>query len=292
MTDPQQKAPAEPELTEEEMKAQLEAAQAKLVEAMERGERDFAEAQELARASLARVEEELAALEAQRGRLERYKDHPEGGYHYLNILALCRAKAAHRKLLQIELACLEHNMGLATGGPPEDWEGESSPFRDAEADPGYGLARATMDYYLAGFYWLRHLEHADALLRAAGDEPAVRPHNEAEEALRAERAEKLQAIAKADPEAQKALVRLTEDMRLAQALLPWAKEALAGLEAQPAAERRRSLQDPDWNKLNGVMHALENLPAALAAVPALAEFDFATPSFELEDPLGDIVISM
>ena len=292
MTDPQGQSPVEPELTEEEMKAQLEAAQAKLVEAMGRGEKDFGEAQALARTSLQRVEEELKSLEATLGRLERYKDHPEGGYHYANILALVRAKTAHRKLLQIELACLEHNMALATGGPPEDWEGEGSPFRDAEADPGYGLARATMDYYLAGFYWLRHLEHADTLLRAAGDEPAVVPHNEAEEALRAERAEKLKALMAGDPEAQRALVRLTEEMRLTQALLPWAKEALAGLEAQPAAERRKSLQDPDWKKLNGVMHALENLPASLTAVPALAAFDFGTPQFELEDPLGDIVISI
>lgn len=291
MTERQGPSP-ETELTEEEIKAQLEAAQAQLAAHMEKGERDFAEGLDLVRASLAEVDEELTGLEGQRSKLERYKDHPEGGYHYINVLALCRAKAAHRRLLEIELACLEHNMAIAKSGPPGDWDGESPLFRNAAGDPDYGLSAATMDYYMAAFYWLQHLEHADALLRAAGDEPAIKPHNAAEEDLRNERASALRGLMTSDRELQKTLFRLIEDMRLAQALLPWAKEALAGLAVQPPAERRKAFADPDWKKLNGVVHALEHLPATLAAQPALAGFDFSTPVFELEDPLGDIVINI
>lgn len=281
---------SEPELSEEEIRQQLEAAQARLLEQMEKGQRDLAEARAILENDLASVNAELAELEARTKKLEPFKDHPEGNFHYKCALAFQRAKAAEGRMIEIQLECIAHNAQLATSGPPENWDGEGSPFRDAASEPAYGVARATMDYYLAGFFWLQRLELSDALLRAVGHEGAIVAHNPEEEATRAERAAALKAILMAEKETQIAAVRLAEELNLAQAILPWAKTALARLELMPAAEQRVMLADPDWNKLNGAMRALEALPGAIAALPGLADFDFSTPEIKLEDPFDDIVL--
>ena len=278
------------ELSEEEIRAQLEKAQARLVEQMERGQKELAEARRILEHDRTKVDGELQELSTRVERLTPYKDHPEGAFHYRSAVAFQRAKAAEATMLAVQLECLEHNFQLAQSGPPEDWDGTGSPFRDAASEPAYGLARVTMDYYLAGFYWLQRLELVDALLRAVGHEPAIAPHNDAEEAIRAERAQALKARLTADKATQIAAMRLAEELNLAQATLPWAKMALARLEVLPKAEQRVLLADPDWNKLNGAMRTLEALPQAIAELPGLADFDFSTPDVELEDPFDDIAI--
>lgn len=282
--------PPEPELSEEEIRAQLEAAQARLLEQMEKGQQDLTRARGILEHDLTDVEIELNELNSRVKRLEPFKDHPEGGFHYRSAVAFQRAKAAEARMIEVQLDCLDHNFKLAQSGPPEAWDGTGSPFRDAASEPAYALARATMDYYLAAFYWLQRLEWVDTLLRAVGHEPAIAPHNPEDEATRAERAQALKARLTADKETQIAAMRLAEELNLAQATLPWAKTALARLEVMPRAEQQVLLADPDWMKLNGAMRTLEALPQSLAALPGLADFDFSTPEVQLEDPFDDIVL--
>lgn len=280
----------EPELTEEEIRAKLEEAQARLLKQMEKGQQDLAEARRILEQDLEAVNAELADLNARVARLEPYKAHPEGQFHYKSALAFQRAKAAEGRMIEIQLECIEHNAQLAQSGPPENWDGEGSPFRDAVSEPAYKLASSTMDYYLAGFFWMQRLELVDTLLRAVGHEPAIASHNDDEEATRVERAQAFKAILTAEKETQIAAMRLADEVNLAQATLPWAKTALARLEVMPREEQKVLLSDPDWNKLNGAMRALEVLPSAIAALPGLADFDFSTPEIKLEDPFDDIVL--
>lgn len=292
MTTPTPQSPqsSQPELSEAEIRAQLEAAQARLVEQMEQGQKDLTEARQILEADRDKVAAELAELDARVQKLTPYKDHPEGAFHYASALAFQRAKGAEKRMLDLQLAALEHNLGLAVSGPPEGWDGEGSPFRDVATEPAYNVARVTMDYYLTGFFWLRRLELVDTLLRAVGHPPAIQSRNAGEEETRTARAAELKAALQADKDTLLTVMRLAEDLSLAQATLPWAKTALGRLELMAPADQRTLLADPDWNKLNGALRALEALPETLAGLPALAEFDFSTPDVELEDPFDDIVL--
>jgi hypothetical protein len=287
MTSPQS---PQPELTEAEIRAQLEAAQARLVEQMGQAQQDLAEARRILETDREKLTAELAELDARVQKLSPYKDHPEGALHYATALAFSRAKTAEKRMVDHQLVVLEQNLALATNGIPEGWDGEGSPFRDAATEPAYNVARVTMDYYLAGFYWLRRLELVDSLLRAVGHPPAIQARNAAEEETRTARAEELKAAIRADKETLLTVMRIAEDLSLAQATLPWAKTSLARLEILAPADQRVLLADADWNKLNGALRVLETLPDTLAALPALAAFDFSTPDVELEDPFDDIVL--
>lgn len=261
-------------MSEEEARALIEKAQAKLQKQMARAHTQLGQFKDELQGRIAQVESELAEYRALRDQLAPHAQHPAGAYHHTSILALCQSREAYLTMLQMEASCAQFNQNLAQSGPAEDWDGEGSPFRDPETQPRYLEARARMDYFLTGFLWMRHLEAADALLRLGGADGAITPANDEERAHREARRAALQAQMSVDPSLAQLVQRLSDELQLVAALLPWAKTSLARVAQLEGPEKRALLQDPDWLKLSAAQATLGNLPQALESHPALMDFDF------------------
>ncbi|HEY9723201.1 MAG TPA: hypothetical protein V6D47_14420 [Oscillatoriaceae cyanobacterium] len=263
-------------LTEEQARAILEEATGKLQQQLAKADQQLGTWIQGFEEQRQSVSAEIDELRAELVQLTPYKD-SAGALHYQRLFALLESRRAFATTLEVELACARANQDLARAGMPPEWDGETDLIKYANQDLRYREARVTMDYYLAGFYWLSELEAVDALLRAVGAEPAIVSANEDEEARRQANAENLKRLLDGDDALKVSLARVLEDLQVTQVLLPWAKGALRRLADLGAEEKRNILADTDWAKLNGVIGTLHDLPETLKRHPQLADFPFAVP---------------
>lgn len=263
-------------LSEEEARALLEEATGKLQTQLAKVDQQFAGFIQRLEEDQRSVNAEIDALRAELVQLAPFKD-STGALHHDRLFALLESRRAYATTIEIDLACARTNQDVARAGMPPEWDGETVLVKRAENDVRYREARITMDYYLAGFYWLSELEAIDALLRAAGADPAIVSASEAEEERRRANAEKLKQLLESNEALQVSLARVLEDLKVTQALLPWAKGALRRLADLAAEDKRTVFADPDWAKLNGLLGTLQALPETLKRYPELAAFQFAVP---------------
>jgi hypothetical protein len=255
-----------PELTEEEARKQFEAAQAELKKQIGKARKQFGYNLKLAQDRLEDANRELERLQPRREELAPLKDHPDVAVHYTNVELLTRIYSAARRMMEIQVACHQHNVAIV--------EAESVPerpeYRNPEKDVAYLEARAFSDLYLATFHWLQHGEGIDMLLRASGNGHAVQGSDEDAEFERRTRAESLAETTRRDRNVAVVVGQLGSELKETRELIEWATGALTRLAGLGEDEKRQALDVPQWAKLSGKVALLGTLPERVRHVEAIA----------------------
>jgi hypothetical protein len=254
-----------PALTEEEARKQFEDAQAALKKTIGKARKQFAYNLKLAQDRLEDATRELDRLQPRRVELAPMKDHPEVAVHYTNIELLTRIYSAAKRMMEIQVACQQHNLAVV--------EAESIPerpeFRNPETHLDYMEARAFSDLYLATFHWFQHGDGIDLLLRASGNGQAAQGPTEDGEFFRRTRADALSETARRDRNIAVLLGQLGTELKETRELIEWATGALARLATLNEEDKRAALDVPQWGKLNGKVALLGTLPDRVRHIPAL-----------------------
>lgn len=253
-------------LTDEAAREQLEAAQAELKKQLGKARKQFAYNLKLAQDRLTDAERELTGLRPKLEALEPFKNHPEGALSYANVALLTRIYAATRRMMEVQVACHQHNLAIV--------EGETIPerpeYRFPERELDHMEARAFSELYLATFHWLQHGDGIDLLLRASGQGAAARGQDELSERSRQVAAEKLADATRTDRTLAVLVGQMGAELKEAQELIEWATGALSRLEHLNPDEKRAALDVPQWAKLSGKVALMGTLPDRVRHVPVLA----------------------
>jgi hypothetical protein len=275
MTDNQAPNPAEPEISEEEARAKLEEAVAYVGKQVSKAKKQFAYNIKLAQDRLAYANKEVEGAKEMRSKLEPHRADPEGAHHYNNSELLVRVYSATKRMMELEVGIHKHNLAVVEDlekkgeEAPDTITGEL-PLRYPDQDPDYLEARVFLDVHLAMFHVLSHLEGVDLLLRVTSDQKAIEPQSEEEEAQRQAGADALKAAMKDNRELAVLVTQLGNDLAEALALLEWGKATLATIPQLPGPAKKAALEDTDWQKLNGKVVFLGELPAKAQKFPELA----------------------
>lgn len=230
----------------------------------------------------ARLEE--AEAEAQKAQemaevLEAHLAHPGAADLQTRMKLRHRTESAYAALLSMELeADLEAIADLAKLGQVETLSPELVPqLRVVQSEPAYRRAAIEQDLALAAYHLFRE-RHAFAVLRqAAGqgfalpaDDPAAFQGPLASPEARAEAVEALRQAMRSDPATFQLVGQFATQIEEAEALAAWGEEAVRSLAALPPEAMLRSLDDPDWRKLNGAVVALGAMGERAAGHPLLS----------------------
>lgn len=276
MSEKQAPNPAEQEISEEEARAKLEEAVAFVGKQLTKGKKQFAYNIKLAQDRLAFATKEMEGARELRGKLEPHKNDPEGGMHHQNAELLFRIYGALKRMMEIEVNIHKHNLAALeelekAGQESPDAISDELALRYPEKDADYLEARVFLDVHLATFHLLSHLEGVDLLLRATSpDLKAIEPQDAEQEARLKAAAEELKAAMAGDKELAVGVTQLGNDLQEALALLEWGRATLQTIPQLPAPSKRSTLEDADWQKLNGKVVFLGELPAKAQKFPQLA----------------------
>lgn len=256
------------EVSEEEAKRKLAEAQAYLLKEADRGRKQFAFNVKSAQDRLAFARKELAELDDRRTKLLAHQQKAGADYLLANVDVLRLVFSSVAMMMDETIACNRHNLELVSS----EQLPEQAVFRVPQHEGAFLYARSRLDLALALLGWYQYAEGIDVVLRAAVGAQAIQPRNAAEEAERAARAQALKQAVQSDRDMAILLGRLGTELQEAEALIEWAKSALARLRDQPPALKRPAFADTDWAKLNGKAVFMATLGDTVAAFPALARY--------------------
>lgn len=222
----------------------------------------------MAQARLRHAEQELPRFQDLRDQLADKRQSPEGAYYFASVDALCRVFEGMGEGAMIAIELSEHNLKVLERGD-HDAVGQ---LRSPKEHLGFLTSRARYALAMASYLWLQYANGVDVLLRATTGETAIDAGSPEEEATRAGWAEALRQAMRSDRELFRLVGQIGTDLSGAQALIGWARGAFEAQAGLPAEARLARLRDPDWEKLNGSLTALSELPEKLKPYPVLSRF--------------------
>lgn len=211
--------------------------------------------------------------------LEPHLAHPGAVDLQMRMNLRHRAEAAYAALLKLELdADHEAIAELAKLPALESPTAADAPnLRIAQHEPGYRRAAIEQDLALASYHLFRQRHVFEVIRRAAGQEHLLPeddpvPFQQLLGAAEARDAavKSLREAMKADPNAFALVGQFATQLEEAEALAAWGEEAVRSLASLPPEALLRSLDDPDWRKLNGAVVALGGMAERAAECAPLA----------------------
>lgn len=231
------------------------------------------------RERLSQAEEEAARAGALSEALAPHLEQPGAQDLSTRMLLRQRAESAYAALLRLELDADLEGIELLGKVPELDNAnlGDLPTLRIAQQEPGYRRAAIEQDLALASYHLFRQ-RHAFAVIRQASGQAYALPEDDplpfqqplATPEAREAAVQSLREAMRASADTFALVGQFATQLEEAEALLAWGEEAVRSLAALPPEAMLRSLDDPDWRKLNGAVVALGGMPERAAAVPALA----------------------
>lgn len=219
-----------------------------------------------ARQQLGHAQRELAPMQAA---LDKLKAKDDAGSRYvansLELMVLVHESTVRLMTLQAE--CAEANTkALQAAGPQGDFKLKLA-HEQPEFLEYYHLRNLSMGSFLAGQY----PDGIDIVARAANGAPLMPEASPQEATARQAAADALRAASEADDELAKQLRYLGEEFAGLMALLEWGQITWRRASKAAPADKLQLLQDADWDKFNGKVQLLQELPNRVAAQPELAK---------------------